>query len=144
MASLLPKNTPVRRIFDTLTQPRPQLKKRFPLDVDAETLSSLIEAASRFDLKTEELASHWLAEKAAEYQLQVQLEKTWESLTPKEQSVVGRFCAGYEEPDIAPAEDIQQATVRRHLSKAMAKFEVKKRAHLRHLLRNWDFSNYDR
>jgi DNA-binding NarL/FixJ family response regulator len=144
MASLFPDNTPARRIFETLTHRVPRLRPNFPLDLDEETYATLVEAASRFEIGEEELASYWLTEKAAEHRLQVKLEETWETLTPKEQSVVGRFCAGYEEPDIAEAEDIQPATVRQHLSNAMSKFSARKRSHLRHLLRKWDFSDFDR
>ncbi|KAA3643873.1 MAG: hypothetical protein DWQ07_17305 [Chloroflexi bacterium] len=71
------------------------------------------------------------------------MEAVWETLTPREQVVVGRYCAGYEEPAIAAAEGIQPATVRHHMHRAMKKFQVEKRGRFRHLLRNWDFSAFD-
>ena len=53
-------------------------------------------------------------------------------------------CLEYSDHEIATALGIAYGTARTHLYKAIDKLGINKKAELQFLLRNWDFSKFDR
>jgi DNA-binding CsgD family transcriptional regulator len=68
----------------------------------------------------------------------------WAALTAREQQVVALCCLEYSDHEIARMLDIAYGTARTHLYKAIDKLGINKKSELQFLLRNWDFSKFDR
>ena len=65
----------------------------------------------------------------------------WQSLTRRQKQVVALFCQGKATRQIATKLDIRDSTINSHISNAMHKFDLHRRAGLLAVLADWDFSS---
>ena len=114
------------------------------ISLDGETRMLLSDFAGHSQLTPEEAAVCWLALQASAYQQDRAVAQVWATLTPREQQVVALCCLEYSEHEMAAALGAAYGTARTHLYKAIDKLGINKKAELHFLLRNWDFSKFDR
>ena len=89
-----------------------------------------------------ELIPDLLAAGLTQYASKDKLWKIWESLTPREQEVTALICLGYSNGQMATRLGVTEAGVKFHVHNVLSKFDVKKRAELRQILADWDFSGW--
>jgi DNA-binding CsgD family transcriptional regulator len=70
--------------------------------------------------------------------------KKWEILSPREKDVAALVCLGYTNREMGARLSISSETVKDRLETAMYKLNITKRAELRLLFANWDFSEWER
>jgi DNA-binding CsgD family transcriptional regulator len=92
----------------------------------------------------EEAAVCWLEQRASAFRQDQDVAQQWAALTAREQQVVALCCLEYSDHQIATTLDIAYGTARTHLYKAIDKLGINKKSELQFLLRNWDFSKFDR
>jgi DNA-binding CsgD family transcriptional regulator len=68
----------------------------------------------------------------------------WQMLSPREQQVAALICLDYTNAQIASRLSISLPTVKSHVRNILLKFRVSHRGDLRHVLADWDFSDWDR
>ncbi|HZD55243.1 MAG TPA: LuxR C-terminal-related transcriptional regulator [Anaerolineales bacterium] len=112
--------------------------------LDGETRELLSEFAERNRMTPEEAAIGWLGMQAKAYQQDKQVEQLWGMLTDREQQVVALCCLEYSDQEIADMLHIAYGTARTHLYNAIYKLGIHRKPELLFLLRNWDFSKFDR
>lgn len=66
----------------------------------------------------------------------------WQALTPREQETAAFACLGYTNREIAERMVISTNTVKTHVRNVLGKFNVGRKADLRAVLANWDFSTW--
>ena len=86
----------------------------------------------------------WLDLQANAYQQDREVGRLWGALADREQQVVALCCLEYSDREIADMLGIAYGTARTHLYNAIYKLGVGKKSELPFLLRNWDFSKFDR
>jgi DNA-binding NarL/FixJ family response regulator len=64
----------------------------------------------------------------------------WQQLTPREQQVAALVCLNYTNHQIAARLCISPDTVKSHVHNLLAKFDLHRKADLRVVLSDWDFS----
>jgi DNA-binding NarL/FixJ family response regulator len=74
-----------------------------------------------------------------ESRAQTQIERQWETLTPRERQVTALICLGYKNSEIAYSLTISINTVRSHTRSILDKFGISSKAELRLVLAKWDF-----
>lgn len=114
------------------------------ISLDGETRSLLTHFAESVQMTPEEAAVHWLGIQANAYQQDREVERLWGTLTKREQQVVALCCLEYSDREIAAMLDIAYGTARTHLYNAIYKLGINKKSEMLFLLRNWDFSEFDR
>jgi len=67
----------------------------------------------------------------------------WIYLTPREREVAVLVCQNYTDSQIAEVMMVSPETARTHVRAALRKFGVQKRAELRWLLADWQFTRKD-
>jgi|RhiMetdeSRZDD1v2_1073273.scaffolds.fasta_scaffold150746_3 RNA polymerase sigma factor (sigma-70 family) len=72
------------------------------------------------------------------------LQNRWDSLTPREQEIAALVCLGYTNRQISSRLNISPETVKARLQRALMKFDVNTRSQLSMLLKDWDFSAFDK
>ena len=112
--------------------------------IDGETRKLLADFAEQSQMSPEEVAIHWLALQASVHRQDQEVAQQWARLTAREQQVVALCCLEYSDHEIAATLDDAYGTARTHLYKAIDKPGVNKKSELQFLLRNWDFSKFDR
>ena len=114
------------------------------VSLDGESQGLLAQFAEDQKITAEEAAVCWLDLQAHAYQQNKEVEQLWTGLTDREQQVVALCCLEYSDHDIAAMLDIAYGTARTHLYNAIHKLGITKKSELLLLLRNWDFSQFDR
>jgi DNA-binding CsgD family transcriptional regulator len=112
--------------------------------LDSETRRLLSDFAESVQMTREEAAGHWLEMQANAYQQDREVGRLWATLTNREQQVVALCCLEYSDREIAVMLGIAYGTARTHLYNAIRKLGISKKSELLFLLRNWDFSEFDR
>jgi DNA-binding CsgD family transcriptional regulator len=112
--------------------------------LDSETLSLLTDFAEHSRITLDEAAIRWLELQANAYQQDREVGRLWGTLTDREQQVGALCCLEYSDTEIAAMLDIAYGTARTHLYNAIRKLGIRKKSELLFLLRNWDFSKFDR
>jgi DNA-binding CsgD family transcriptional regulator len=133
-------NGAVRRSFSRIAGNNGQLLK----SLDSEARGLLSEFAERNRMTPEGAAIAWLGIQAKAYQQDKQAERLWSALTDREQQVVALCCLEYSDQEIADMLHIAYGTARTHLYNAIYKLGIHRKPELLFLLRNWDFSKFDR
>jgi DNA-binding CsgD family transcriptional regulator len=118
--------------------------RRLLIRVEDETGKLLAEFADRNEQPVEEAAASWLRLQAAEYRQDREIGQRWAALSDREQKVAALCCLGYADREIAGMLGITYGTARTHLYNAIYKLGITRKTQLHFLLRNWDFSKFDR
>ena len=66
----------------------------------------------------------------------------WESLSRREQEVVAFTCLGLTNRQIAARLSLSPDTIKTHIRRVLKKFGLNSKDELRHILADWDFSNW--
>jgi DNA-binding CsgD family transcriptional regulator len=114
------------------------------VSLDSETRSLLSDFAESVQITPEEAAVRWVELQAIAYQRDKEVGRLWGTLTNREQQVVALCCLEYSDREIAAMLGIAYGTARTHLYNAIRKLGIRKKSELLFLLRNWDFSKFDR
>jgi DNA-binding CsgD family transcriptional regulator len=101
------------------------------------TLSTLAQHEGRPE---HELIPDILAAGLTQYRSVEELWPLWESLSPREQEVAALTCLGYTNRQIAARLSLSPETIKTHVRNLLVKFDLKRKADLRHILASWDFS----
>jgi DNA-binding CsgD family transcriptional regulator len=117
---------------------------RLLVNLDSETRSLLGHFAESAQMTPEEAAVRWVELQANVYQQDKEVGQLWGTLTDREQQVVALCCLEYSDREIAAMLGIAYGTARTHLYNAIYKLGINKKSELLFLLRNWDFSKFDR
>ncbi len=117
-------------------------KRNFFLDVD--TLDAVRIVAAQEKREPEEIASQIINDVIRSRQEQVESWERWQHLTPREQDVVAFICLGYTTRQIAARLHISPETVKTHVEKVLIKFDMHNRSDLRVMLKDWDFSAWEK
>jgi DNA-binding CsgD family transcriptional regulator len=114
------------------------------VSLDGETRNLLTDFAEHNRITLDEAAIRWLELQATAYQQDKEVGRLWGMLTDREQQVVALCCLEYSDREMAAVLDIAYGTARTHLYNAIRKLGIRKKSELLFLLRNWDFSKFDR
>jgi len=115
--------------------------RKYALDASIQPiLESLAERQQR---SPDDLASDLLSEAISRRQLDTDLWRRWQSLSPREQQVAALTCLNYTNPQIAARLGVAVETVRTHTRNVQIKFSVRSKSDLRVLLSEWDFSAFE-
>ena len=109
----------------------------------AELNSALESMAEQEQRSPDEMASNLVNEALSRRQMDTDLWRRWQSLSPREQQIAALTCLGYTNPQIAAQLGVAVETVRTHTRNVQIKFNVNSKADLRVLLSEWDFSSWD-
>jgi DNA-binding CsgD family transcriptional regulator len=112
--------------------------------LDSETRSLLSDFAEHSRITLDEAAIRWLGLQAKAYQQDREVGRLWGMLTNREQQVVALCRLEYSDSEIAAVLGTAYGTARTHLYNAIRKLGIHKKSELLFLLRNWDFSEFDR
>lgn len=118
--------------------------QRLLVSLDDGTRALLREFAEQNAQSIEESAADWLRLQASEYKQGREIRQHWTALSDREQKVVALCCLGYSDWEIAETLDIAYGTARTHLYNGIYKLGINKKSQLLFLLRDWDFSKFDR
>ncbi len=116
---------------------------RLTFQVDEELVESLRVMAVNQRRPKEALAADLLGEALQRRQEEEKKLEHWRSLSPREQEIVALVCLNYTNRQIAERLVISPETVKTHVGNALRKYNLPRRADLRHYLDNWDFSAWD-
>jgi DNA-binding CsgD family transcriptional regulator len=117
---------------------------KLKLQLDDQSLELLRELVRGQDYDIEELATLLLTRAIYEHhQTTDENVRLWESLSARQQQVAALVCLKYTNDQIAKKLHISPYTVKTHVSNVLRKFNVQGRHQLAHILRRWDFSNFD-
>jgi DNA-binding CsgD family transcriptional regulator len=115
--------------------------RKYALDASIQpVLESLAERQQR---SPDEIVSNLVEEAISRRQLDADLWRRWNSLSPREQEVAALTCLNYTNPQIAARLGVAVETVRTHTRNAQMKFNVNSKSDLRVLLSEWDFSAFE-
>jgi len=103
------------------------------------TLKTLAEHEGRAE---HELFPELLAAGLNQYRSIDELWPKWEFLSSREQSVTALACLGLTNRQIAARLFLSPETIKTHIHNILAKFGVRSRKELRHILAGWDFSGW--
>ena len=131
----------IRRLLEQLGLISGLSPRKYELDV---SLHSRLESlAEQEQLLPDEIASDLVNEALSQRQLDANLWRRWQSLSPREQQIAALTCLGYTNPQIAARLGLSVETVRTHTRNVQIKFNVSSKADLRVLLSAWDFSRFE-
>jgi DNA-binding CsgD family transcriptional regulator len=113
------------------------------IHLDQPTLSELQNLAEQENRPKEVVAADLLAfalvqRGAAETKL-----RRWQELSPREREVTALLCLYYTNSQIANRLSVSIPTVKTHVRNILRKFGLSRRADLRLVLAEWDFSAWD-
>ena len=113
------------------------------IHLDQPTLSELQNLAEQENRPKELVAADLLAfalvqRGAAETKL-----RCWQELSPREREVTALVCLNYTNRQIATRLSLSLPTVKTHVRNVLRKFGLSRRADLRLVLAEWDFSAWD-
>jgi len=91
-----------------------------------------------------ELLPDILAAGLSQYVTKDKLWNRWQSLSARERDVAALACLGYTNREIGQHLNISPETVKVRLQRATLKFGVTSRSQLRMLLKEWDFSEWEK
>ena len=91
-----------------------------------------------------ELLPDILAAGLSQYVTKDKLWNRWQSLSARERDVAALACLGYTKREIGQHLNISPETVKVRLQRATLKFGVTSRSQLRMLLKEWDFSEWEK
>jgi DNA-binding CsgD family transcriptional regulator len=127
-----------RRLLHALGLWRPE-----ELRFDQEILGALQDLAERERRPTDEVAEDLLYFALAQREAADENLRCWRMLTPREQEVTALVCLGYTNRRIASCLTISPETVKTHVYNALHKFGLRRKAEMRMLLAEWDFSAWE-
>lgn len=129
------------RLLQRLGLARAARPRKYALDASIQpVLESLAERQHR---SPDEVVSNLVEEAISRRQLDADLWRRWQSLSPREQQVAALTCLNYTNPQIAARLGVAVETVRTHTRNAQMKFNVNSKSDLRVLLSDWDFSAFE-
>ncbi len=131
----------IRRLLERLGLISDPSPRKYELDISLQ--SRLESLAEQEQLLPDEIASDLVNEALSQRQLDADLWRRWQSLSPREQQIAALTCLGYTNPQIAARLGLSVETVRTHTRNVQIKFNVNSKADLRVLLSAWDFSRYE-
>ena len=110
------------------------------LRFDQTLISALQVIAEREQRPAEEVAADLLTDALRQRQTAEEQLQRWRNLSPREQQVAALISLNYANAEIAARLNISLPTVKAHLRDILRKFNLPRRADLRHALADWDFS----
>ena len=114
--------------------------KEFVMRFDPEMTQILSEMAHQEDMDTGPFILE-LVNNALHRPDTLQLIELWQKLTNREQEVAALACQGLTNPQIAEILYITEETVKKHISSALRKFNIRGRGILKWILEGWNFDN---
>jgi DNA-binding NarL/FixJ family response regulator len=105
-------------------------------------LSSLEQLADQEQQPIETIIEELLYFALDEHNASAEKLAMWQALTPREQETAAFACLGYTNREIAEKMVISTNTVKTHVRNVLGKFNVGRKADLRAVLANWDFSTW--
>ena len=131
-------------IYDRLFNSRRRSSPNLLLHARGDQLAMLNDLAHEKGVRMEDLAMEMLGKEIVkQYQSANDNILNWESLSERQQEVAALACLGFTNAEIAEKLDISLETVKTHMKQILRKFKVRGRHQLRHILRKWDFSDFD-
>ena len=127
-----------RYLLERLGLVRKSTPRTYALDSDLDQVLETL--AGQQQRSPDEMASNLLSEVLVRRQVDADLWRRWQSLSPREQQVAALTCLDYTNPQIAARLGLAVETVRSHLRSVQTKFNVNSKIALRMLLSDWDFS----
>lgn len=110
------------------------------LRFDQTLISALQVIAEREQRPAEEVAADLLTDALRQRQTAEEQLQRWRNLSPREQQVAALISLNYANAEIAARLNISLPTVKAHVRNILRKFNLPRRADLRHALADWDFS----
>jgi DNA-binding NarL/FixJ family response regulator len=114
--------------------------KEFVMVLDAEIAEKLSERAHEEDMDTGPFVLE-LLNKSLHGQDTLSMIELWKQLTRREQEVTALACQGLTNHQIAETLYITEETVKKHISSALKKFNIRGRGVLKWMLEGWNFDN---
>jgi DNA-binding CsgD family transcriptional regulator len=127
-----------RRLLERLGLVRKPMSRTYALDSELDHVLETM--AGQQQRSRDEIASDLLSQVLVRRQVDADLWRRWQSLSPREQQVAALTCLDYTNPQIAARLGLAVETVRSHLRSVQTKFNVNSKVALRMLLSDWDFS----
>ena len=112
----------------------------FKLDFDLRTTRRLEKLAAEDESTPEEVAINLLLYGLDKRMEMDHCQTRWNTLTSREREVTALTCLGMTNPEIGAQLQIAPDTVRDHVRHALSKFDLHRKAQLRKVLSDWDFS----
>jgi DNA-binding CsgD family transcriptional regulator len=117
---------------------KPPMPRTYALDSELDQVLEIL--AGQQQRSPDEMASDLLSAMLVRRQVDADLWRRWQSLSPREQQVAALTCLDYTNPQIAARLGLAVETVRSHTRSVQTKFNVNSKIALRMLLSDWDFS----
>jgi len=127
-----------RYLLERLGLVRKPMPRTYALDSDLDQMLETL--AGQQQRSPDEMASDLLSAVLVRRQVDADLWRRWQSLSPREQQVAALTCLDYTNPQIAARLGLAVETVRSHQRNVQTKFNVNSKIALRMLLSDWDFS----
>jgi len=109
---------------------------------DEEIITIVRKVAKQQGRSEEEIISDFTKAGWDQFQVGIEMEERWNSLSHREQQVVALICLGYGNYQIAKILVIAPETVKTHLQNIFAKFNLRSSKELRLVLREWNFAEW--
>ena len=130
------------RIRHTLNGAR---SARLHIKLSDDLLAMLGKLAAQDGVTAEEYAGDLLTETVIErHHARDENIRRWELLSEREKEVAALACLGHTNPEIGLQLHIAKDTVKTHMKNILRKFGLKGRGQLRWVLKEWDFSAYEK
>lgn len=113
-------------------------------NLDVGTVRSLQNIAEHEQRTPEEIANKILEDALRGHQAQEIYWARWQTLSPREQEITALVCLNYTSRQIASRLGISPETVKTYVGRTLLKFGARDRTVLRIMLKEWDFSAWDR
>ena len=109
----------------------------------SESLQVTLKTLAEQEGRTEgELIPDLLAAGLTQYNSVDKLWTKWESLSPRERDVTAFTCKGFTNRQIAARLGLSPETIKTHMRNVLYKFDLNSKEKLRHILADWDFSDW--
>ena len=118
--------------------------KRVSFNADDELIESLTQLAEQQRRPAQAVATDLINDAIAKQRTNELLFDYWTTLTPREQQVTALICMQYTNRQIAGTLGISPQTVKSHIRHILEKFNLNSKAALAQVLKEWDFSAWNR
>lgn len=119
-------------------------RKKILAQFDFQTKQNMLELSRRQNRPPQEVASQMIALGLEQYQLLEERFQIWGHLTQQQRDVAALVCLGYTKSEIGNLMNISVNTVKVHVRKIYKKYRVHTREHLAEMLKDWDFSAWQK
>ncbi|HET6595827.1 MAG TPA: LuxR C-terminal-related transcriptional regulator [Anaerolineales bacterium] len=132
----------LRRLLQYLIGERDKTKHPRVFLQDEELIAVIKDVAKQQSRPEEDVMAEFTKVGLNQFATQREMQNRWNSLTHREQQVVGLVCLGYRNYEIAQTLVIAPETVKAHLQHIFDKFHLRSTKELRLVLKDWDFHDW--